>query len=460
MSDLLVFVKSEDAETVNNEVVKKISTENQKVYVVIKNGCTDHKSIPDNWKIVNFQEIQNFYFAIYIHAVENEFSLITKQKWSEVYTICMGKSKSHQISRSFDLKVMVSNQFVISEKALAFLKSNTVSEIVIDMNNKTLINQFTNMKFKKENRPNIIKLLSMDNSINVLKISRQNGNIRALLQNLVSNDYTLVQNQDKENVFVQRSSLSKFLPKMVLNQNIRKYYEVFYTIEKKIKRDANAPQRLIVIFSSMPSESAYFSSNFLDRTFVKHFPTIQNLVVPNTHVLRIVDSNLMYGSHYVNSVNFPNYERRIQGLINKVSKNLLVKKENIVLYGTSKGGTGALVHSLIGNYKSVSIDPIINANEYNNKMRDIHFIKNNRTQSLVTKINELKSGGNNNIVIRSPQVHFNYQITHQLKNSRIQFYDQKNSSIKNHKEIGRNSVSEILMFLNAQLLGLTICMEQ
>lgn len=110
----------------------------------------------------------------------------------------------------------------------------------------------------------------------------------------------------------------------------------------------------------------------------------------------------------------------------------------------------------MGNYKSVTVDPIIDATEYNENMNNIHYIKGNREQSLVKKINSLtQNDPGKNIVIRSPQVKFNYNVTKDVLNNAIRFYDQRNSNIESHAQIGRNTVSEILMFLNAQLLGLT-----
>lgn len=452
MGKLLIYLDENNIESVNNQIVKKIENEVEEIDVIL-NKSDNLTIVPSSWKVIDYKEINDHDYVngAYIHAVDNNSPLISITEWDKLFTILLTDNKfTNEETKIFDLVVKKSEKSTFVEVNSSKITVN--DEFNINTENKDDVENFIN-NFVEVNK---IKITISNSSDNILQFSRNDKSARLVLEFLVAHDYTLVDFKENYNIFIQRKSLSKYLPENILGLKIREKEGVFYTFEPKIKKDTNAPERLIIIFSSMPGSNEYYSSKFEERSFVKHFPTIQKLLVPNTNVLRIVDSNLIYGSHYINSNNFSNYEDVIQNIIKAISKELNVINDDVVLYGTSKGGTGALVHSLMGNYKSVTVDPIIDATEYNENMNNIHYIKGNREQSLVKKINSLtQNDPGKNIVIRSPQVKFNYNVTKDVLNNAIRFYDQRNSNIESHAQIGRNTVSEILMFLNAQLLGLT-----
>lgn len=456
MRKLLVFLEEKDIEFIDKQIVSKFKDEVDEINAVL--NTESFGKLPDNWNVITKENINGdeYLDGVYVHAVDNISPLIEKKVLDNSLAIlCLDKDDYTSIWDGFDLLVFKNRGSFQSETNQY---DQELNEYIIDSQNENDVEYFKHNFVESEK----IELTIQNTDNNILKFSRKNGMARSVLEFLVSKDYTLVDFiENKRDIFIKREKLPNYISKSIKDLQLLESHGVFYTIEKKSKNDSNAPERLIVIFSSMPGPDEYFSEKFEERSFVKHFPTIQKLLVPNTSVLRIIDSNLIYGSHYVNSNNFRNYENIIQDIISEVSQKLFVQNNNVVLYGTSKGGTGALVHSLIGNYKSVTVDPIVDAKEYNFNMHNIHYIKGNRDQSLTKKINDLSKNNNvkNNILIRSPQVKFNYSVTEQLSDNRILFYEQINSNIKSHPEIGRNSVSEILMFLNLQLLGLTIRTE-
>ncbi|WP_257607528.1 XcbB/CpsF family capsular polysaccharide biosynthesis protein [Weissella sagaensis] len=452
MAKLLIFSDEENIEYIHKQIITKLNDELEKIDVVLTSEPFD--DLPYNWNQLKKQYVNksDYNNGMYIHATK-EAPLLYTNKDNNIFTILFEENYLKNKDNSlFSLTVLKKKQF----NKISGEQKNLTKEVVIDISNKgeidNFIQDFEDIEELKINTPKVKQ--------NILQFSRKDKLARSLLEFLVSKDFTLVNFINQTNVFSKREFLSKYIPDSVLGLSVLNFDGVFYTVEEKIKKDNNAPNRLLVIFSSMPGSNEYYSSKFEERAFVKHFPTIQKLVVPNTNILRIVDSNLVYGSHYINSNNFNNYEDNIQKVILKVSKELNVNENNIVLYGTSKGATGALVHSLIGNYKSVTVDPILNAQEYNDDMNNIHYIKNDRIQNLIPKINELIKSGpktKKHVLIRSPQVQFNYKISEQIiNNDCIRFYDQNDSNIKSHAEIGKNSVSEILMFLNSKLLGLEV----
>lgn len=450
MRKLLIYLDESNIESVNSQIVKKIENEVEEIDVIL-NKSNSLKVVPSSWKVIDYKEINEHEFVngAYIHAVDSDSPLISMTEWDKIFTILFTDNEfSNEEKEKFDLIVMKSktSNFVDNDK------NSANDEFIINTENTDDVENFIH-NFVDVDK---VKLTVSNSNENILQFSRKNESARLVLEFLVSHDYTLVNFENDYNIFIQRKLLSKYLPENILGLKLREREGVFYTFEPKIKKDNNAPERLIIIFSSMPGPNEYYSSKFEERSFVKHFPTIQKLLVPNTNVLRIMDSNLLYGSHYINSSNFNNYEDIVQHIIASISKKFNISNNNIILYGTSKGGTGALIHSLIGNYKSVTVDPIIDATEYNENMHNIHYIKGNREQSLITKINSLtQNDPGKNILIRSPQVKFNFNVTKNILNDSICFYDQQNSNIDNHTQIGKNTVSEILMFLNAQLLGLT-----
>lgn len=452
MVKLLIFSDEENIEYIHKQIVTKLDGELEQVDVVLTSESFD--ALPNNWNQIKKQNVNDndYNGGMYIHATK-EMPLLYTNDDNNIFTILFEENYlNNEINNIFSLTVLKKERFnKVNDK-----KTNLTKEVIIDTSNKYEIDEFIqNFEDIAEFRITTPKVQE-----NILQFSRKDKPARSLLEFLVSKDYTLVNFINQTNVFSKREFLSKYIPDSILGLKVLNYDGVFYTVEESLKKDTNTSNKLLVIFSSMPGSKEYYSSKFEERSFVKHFPTIQKLVVPNTNVLRIMDSNLVYGSHYINSNSFQNYEEDIQKIILKVSDELNVSKDDIVLYGTSKGATGALVHSLIGNYKSVTVDPILNAQEYNDNMNNIHYIKNNRIQNLTPKINELIRSNpktKNQVLIRSPQVQFNYNVTKQIDdNGCVKFYDQNNSNIRSHAEIGKNSVSEILMFLNSKLLGLKI----
>ncbi|MEX5913733.1 accessory Sec system protein Asp2 [Staphylococcus ureilyticus] len=87
---------------------------------------------------------------------------------------------------------------------------------------------------------------------------------------------------------------------------------------------------------------------------------MERSLVKNVYTMRIMDLNVSHGSHYISTSNFPDYEKNIQLSILNLIEKLNIKKENVVLYGGSKGGTGALYHGAALDLKTLAVDPIVN----------------------------------------------------------------------------------------------------
>ena len=73
----------------------------------------------------------------------------------------------------------------------------------------------------------------------------------------------------------------------------------------------------------------------------------------NTIILRIADVGFVSGSYYTL------FEQEILDLIEAKKTEFGLKHQDIIFYGNSRGGTGALLLGITGNYKTVSVDPVI-----------------------------------------------------------------------------------------------------
>ena len=93
-------------------------------------------------------------------------------------------------------------------------------------------------------------------------------------------------------------------------------------------------------------------------------------VVHNTSILRIADTNLISGSFFQNTKNFPDYENKVQTLIKFIAKKNHISQNHIFLIGESRGAVGALLHGLLGNYPTVALDPLLDHSIFFEEFKD------------------------------------------------------------------------------------------
>lgn len=300
-------------------------------------------------------------------------------------------------------------------------------------------------------------VVQTDTGLSMLKLARKNADAYQKYIELTAKDYVMISHMRGYSVFMKRSS---YHPERTSKYaHIKRYHDLIYTITPPPpkRRTSSIANRLLVLFSHMNGGSGYDSNNAMDRQFVQFFSDIQRSLVKNVFVLRIADTNLSHGSYFVNTSNFPNYENLIQSLIKLVQSEYNISDDDVVLYGGSKGGTGALVHAAIGNYHAIAGDPIINAAKYNEN-KDWHFIKNFREADLAPKILEASTMNNRKKYVFASQAHpFNYkQSTELSKKSEglINIVDLSNDVlIKTHPHITAQSVPEQITLMNLLLDG-------
>lgn len=293
--------------------------------------------------------------------------------------------------------------------------------------------------------------LDLKDKRNILELSKSDSKIYEIYKKLIANDFMFYFHSGTKSYFIKR----KLIKDIWKRNDLVQYGDLFYTIEQPLSDRINAmsPLRLMVIFSSTASDD-YYSANIGIRCLTKDFPNLQEHIIKNTMIMRIMDVNLSHGSHYLNTGNYSNFEKDVQGSIVKVMSQYDIHKDDVVLYGVSEGGTGALYHSLLGDYNSVSVDPVITLTDYNNVMADKYFMKGLRKESILEdlmRLSQKKMHYKKNI-IGSPALPYNYRLFSKLTNEAINIVDVFDESIKFENNIASSCIAEQVTLINNRLL--------
>src|SRR5699024_3669797 len=127
---------------------------------------------------------------------------------------------------------------------------------------------------------------------------------------------------------------------------------------------------LAVVFSSVANNR--FTQR-LERHVGNPLSTLEKSVSGHTAVLRIADMDGVVGGYYLPTTRDTKSAEHIQNLISHVAGNLNLQTNQIVMYGVSKGATGALYHGLKMNTNTVAVDPIVTLNRRNTRQTDPYF---------------------------------------------------------------------------------------
>lgn len=421
--DSLIFNISKIAPIVNNFVKKSIT----KIFFI------DHIR---SEKLGDADLIKSIYESL----INNQF-LINK-----VVTINEGDYKN-TLERGFSQKLvslipdhLVTNETGMINDLIILLnesKSNVLTTIKLDI---------SNFEFKKY-KNDIIELHHSLNREFILKGAGQNKKVVDILNFLAGLDYILYGGDTDYSVFVQR--------KKYTTTKLSEFNEIYYHLDSPDiqKKQTNNANKLVVFFLSLPPYDGLISNNPIDRSYTNMFTDIQRSLVKDTFVLRIADLNLVRGSFYVNSVNFPDYEDKIQSLIQKIKIENTIPDENVVMFGASRGAVGALLHGAKMNTKVVAVDPIINDQEYVQHRDDVHYVGHNRPVDLTDKfVNYMANSKANGVIISNKFISKNFLYLKRIPlPTSFKLISLNDNTVKEHAEFSRNSVPEQLMWLNAML---------
>lgn len=302
------------------------------------------------------------------------------------------------------------------------------------------------------------RLVVQTNSVaNIIRLARTNPAVYEQYIEIIKNDFILIShNRAGYSVFMKRTS---FHPERVpAYKHLRRHKGLVYTLDAPPpkKRAKNLPNRLLVLFSHMNGGRGYDSGLAIERLFVQFFADIQRSLVKNVYVLRLADINISHGSYFVSTDNYPDYEQEIQELINTVRTRYRIAQEDVVLYGGSKGGAGALLHGAMGDYKAVCGDPIIDSSMYN--LKDQHFVKYFKEANLTGRmLSYMQTNTHKKYIFGAKKVKFNYDTSANLanlSNGLVHLVDlSDDETILNHPQVTAQSVPEQITLINLLLDG-------
>lgn len=290
------------------------------------------------------------------------------------------------------------------------------------------------------------KILVHTGENNLITLARTNETAYKMYKELLRRDYVLYFFDQGISKFQKR----KYVNDLWVKQDLEQHNGVYYTVSHPSKNQCNKlkSNRLLVIFSAMPNLSKNDHYKIRERMFPQSLADIDKNIVKNVHIMRIMDLNVSHGSHYVKTTNYPEMENDIQLAIQKVAKELNVSDEDIVLYGVSKGGTGAMLHGSALDYKTISVDPIINLSYFNEG--DHHFLKDFREVDLSERLNDnLQVNKRKKYIICSPTIAFNYENIKKIsQHDAVKTIELLDDNIKTESEISTNSIPLQLMVIN------------
>ena len=294
--------------------------------------------------------------------------------------------------------------------------------------------------------------------IDMMKLSLKNTTAKHLLLALTNLGYSLYYNTTDESRFVRHDRIVHHWPAVKDG--------TFEASEEGIVHQFEAPasgeiERLVVIMSPINSKPR------LIRYFRPSFATLMKYVPRNTAILRIADVGGVKGAFYLNTSFLPDNSTRIQNLIRSTIDRHGIDSRNVVLFGASKGGTGALFHGLTGNLKFVAVDPILSDAWYIENENDYHFTTGGvfpqTKQQVFAKLVEQSvtsppTETAESVIVtssRSPQYDYTSKIIEPLR-SQLTIFNSDNPQIMKHPDVAPKTIYSQVLAINNLLLDLPL----
>ncbi|WHQ69490.1 XcbB/CpsF family capsular polysaccharide biosynthesis protein [Methylorubrum extorquens] len=215
---------------------------------------------------------------------------------------------------------------------------------------------------------------------------------------------------------------------------------------------------LLVVFSSVSDRP---NSPDMIRYFNQNFSTIGKFIPRDVGILRLSDIGCMVGAFYMDTLYNPRNESGITKFLDEFIAARGIRKDRVVFYGTSKGGTGAFLHGMKLGVRIVAVDPIVHDQHYLTKMNDAHFVTGVFPEMKEARFSRLvreSASPNATCVIsseNSPQFQYIEEIIRPLMSGdRLIFLNSKNPSIKDHPDVGPNTVNAAVMMINMSFYDL------
>ena len=196
---------------------------------------------------------------------------------------------------------------------------------------------------------------SLNPKQDLMKIALSDQRIKLLLLKLTNLGYLLYYHTDGESRFIRHDRVRHHWPAVKSGTISVSDEEIFYSLEEPA---SGRIENLVVVFSPVSSRPR------LARYFRPSFATLQKYLAPHTAVLRVADVGGVKGAFYLDTTALPENSFNISRLIDNIAGRFAIHRGKVVIYGASKGGTGAVYHGLASGWQYVAVDPILSDEWY------------------------------------------------------------------------------------------------
>lgn len=288
--------------------------------------------------------------------------------------------------------------------------------------------------------------------VNLLSACWHNEPARILANKLASQDFILDGAFGRQHRFIKRSEFYR--------AHLKKMNNIWYSEEIPTGKQSSGSnkKKILFMFMPLPGKEGMLSPNMERRALPHMFGSLNKSLVKDTHIIRIADLNLMRGSFYVDTDNYPTFETDLKNFINTQIEEKGSQTKS-VLYGASRGGVGALLYSTYLNIKAVAVDPVIDETPYIEEQHDFHLVKGVREISLGTKFekaaNMVTGEDIERLLIGNSYVKQTWSTNKLLKKafeSKLTLYDLGDETIIKHPQVTFESIPLQLMFINKFLV--------
>lgn len=282
---------------------------------------------------------------------------------------------------------------------------------------------------------------------NLIQMAMSEPSLRQPVEILVENGWVLYKSGAEDSSFVHQSHIGRVWHRVKNGELTKHRTGLIYQLENF---ETDRPTfGLVVVFSSMadvPNESG------LARYCYRNFSSLGKHVGPGIAVLRIADIDSAVGGFYLPTTWDPDRHIKVEALIEDIADELSVVDRRVVLYGPSKGGTGALFYSLFSQLRwaCVAIDPVVDDHYYESRHNDLHWTAGNlfkyRKKELFLRLADAVEPGDNESRIaiisspRSPLCGSIQNVVESIPRSNVMFGLVDDDKIMGHADVSRRSV--------------------
>lgn len=205
---------------------------------------------------------------------------------------------------------------------------------------------------------------------NLIRIGARNSHFRPLIESFATNGWFVYKSDGAMSTLVRAAAIPDLWHRIKNGEYSVDSRGTVYSIN-----DENVVDKaisLVVVFSSM---SLPFDAPGLSRYFEQNFSSINRHLGAGVVILRIADIDGVVGGFYSPTSFAPDRISRVQALIREVVNQYAISSGRVLLYGGSKGGSGALLHALRSSdgWRCVAVDPVVDDEYYETRYSDSHW---------------------------------------------------------------------------------------